>query len=178
MKRLVWLATLCSSTALAQPQPETPPPAQDETKLVGIGYKAGNGIGFLGADVIVNALPHLSLDLHAAVMPVTASDGESSTVYMAAPAIQGHLYDGQRNTPYGAIGLQYGYLALGSATATAVGAFANVGYQWQWKSGLGILLGGGVQYLGRAQATNGSTMITIGGGAAPNIEFSVRYMFL
>jgi hypothetical protein len=92
--------------------------------------------------------------------------------------VQGRLRDGNRSTPYAAVGMQYVHLTLGSAVGSGTGVFANVGYEWKWKSGLGIQLGGGVQYITKVEAMNATTKVSIGGMAAPNLEFGVRYMFL
>src|SRR5579871_1685874 len=41
--------------------PPAPPPQVPERKL-GVGYKIGNGLGFIGADVILAPVEHLALD--------------------------------------------------------------------------------------------------------------------
>ena len=178
MKRLVIIAVLAlSSVASAQAPSETTASSPPE-KTFGIGYKAGNGIGFLGGDVIINPLPHLSLDLYGTYVVMTASNGDKGTGFALAPAIQGHLFDGQRSTPYAAVGLQYAKMSLDGATASGVGTFANLGYEWKWDSGLGVQLGGGVQYLSKVEATNGTTSVMLGGKLNPNLEIGIRYMFM
>jgi hypothetical protein len=62
-------------------------------------------------------------------------------------------------------------------TASASGGFANLGYEWRWQSGLGILLGGGVGYLGNVHATNGVETVDAPGGTHVNLETGLRYMF-
>jgi hypothetical protein len=155
-----------------------PPPAPAPAKRLGVGYKLGNGIGFLGADLIINVVDHVSLDLHGSYFSVATSGGESGTGYAFAPAIHGELKTGQRSTPYVALGMQYAHLTVGDATGSGFGGFANVGYEWKWQSGFGIQLGGGVQYLQKVEASSGGLMLMTGGEVNPNIEFGLRYMFL
>lgn len=150
---------------------ESEPVQASEDRLIGAGYKLGNGIGFLGGDVFITPLPHLTLDLHAAYM--TGFD----SAFALAPAIQGHLWTGDRSTPYAGVGLQYARARVGSVTADAIGFFANVGYEWKFRSGLGLQLGGGIQVLQKAEATDGVQTVSIEGGANPNLEFGVRYRF-
>jgi hypothetical protein len=159
----------------APPMPAPPPPVM---KRLGVGYKAGNGIGFLGGDVIVNVVPHVAIDAQASYFSLATSDGQTGTGYGLAPAVHGELYVGQRSTPYAAVGLQYASLTVGSATGTGAGGFVNLGYEWKWQSGLGIQLGGGVQYLSKIEATDGNTTLMTGGKVNPNLEIGLRYMFL
>jgi hypothetical protein len=153
-----------------------PPPPPE--KHFGIGYKLGDGIGLLGADLIINPVPHLSVDLYGTYVSIAASNGQSGSGYAAAPELQAHLFEGRRSTPYVGVGLQYVHLTLGSAVGSGTGGFANVGYEWKWTNGLGIQLGAGVQYLQKVTATNGNVMLTTGGAVNPNLEFGIRYMFL
>jgi hypothetical protein len=176
MKRLLALAVFAPAVAGAQPADTQPQPPAEKT--LGIGYKLGNGIGVEGGDVIINPLPHLSIDLYGSFFQVKSSNGDEGTGYALAPAIQAYLKDGQRSTPYGAIGLQYATLTLDGISASGYGTFANIGYEWKWQSGFGIQLGGGVQYMQKVTATNGQTMLTTGGAVNPNLEFGLRYLFL
>ena len=171
MRRSLVILVLLGSIAHADAT-DTP-----DSKMVGIGYKAGNGIGFLGGDLIVNPMPHLGLDLHAAVFPVSGN-GENGLIYAVAPAVQGFLFAGQRSTPYVSVGVVYAHLTLGGATASVLGTFVNVGYEWRWRSGLGVQLGGGIGYINKAEATDGQSMVSFGGNINPNLEIGVRYMFL
>jgi hypothetical protein len=181
-KRILAVVLFCPTIAAAQPS-ETPAAApsssDDGSKTFGVGYKLGDGIGVLGGDVIIHPAPHLTFDLYAAFMPVSVGS-QSGTIYAAAPAIQTELFDGQRSTPYGAIGMQWASLTLGGATASGYGAYANIGYEWKWKGGFGIQLGGGVQYLQKVSATDSQSGMTYetGGKLNPNLELGLRYMFL
>jgi hypothetical protein len=156
------------------------PPVTPE-KHLGVGYKIGNGIGFVGADIIIAPIPHLALDLQANYASVTVSNGfstQTATGYGLAPAIQGRLYEGQVNTPYVGAGFVRVSLKAFDVTASGNGFFANVGYEWRWDSGLGILLGGGIAHLNSVHATNGIDTIDRGGLTAFNLEAGLRYMFL
>jgi hypothetical protein len=145
-------------------------------KKVGAGYKIGNGLGFVGADLIVTPVEHLTFDLQANWFRVSTGD-TSANGYGLAPSVQGHLFDGV-SSPYAGLGYVYATLTMDGVTASAQGVFANIGYEWRWASGLGILLGGGVGYVGKIQATNGVETITAPGGTHVNLEVGLRYMFL
>ena len=62
--------------------------------------------------------------------------------------------------------------------ASVDGVAANLGYEWKWQSGLGILLGAGVTNLGDATASDGSSTVNIDGGVHFNLEFGLRYMLI
>lgn len=148
-----------------------PPPAPAPIKRLGVGYKAGNGIGFAGADLIITVMPNVVLDLQVAA--VTGFDSG----FALAPAVQGYLR-AQGSSPYLGAGLQYVRVTLDDTTASGTGYFANIGYEWKWDGGLGIQLGGGVQYLGKITAQSATQMATLEGGFNPNLEIGLRYRFL
>jgi hypothetical protein len=156
------------------PPPAPPPPPE---KHLGIGYKIGNGWGFLGGDVIISPVDHLSIDLQANTFSY-AEPGGTATGYALAPGVQGRLYAGQISSPYLGIGYEYGKLSLNEVNVTLTGFFMNVGYEWRWESGLGILLGGGFNHISGARATNGIDTVDYAGGNLPNLEAGLRYMFL
>ena len=146
-------------------------------KRMGVGYKIGNGLGFLGGDLIIAPIPHVTVDLQANWFSMSSGDS-SATGYGVAPSVQGHLFDGQVSSPYAGLGYVYATLSLDGVTASAQGVFANLGYEWRWDSGLGILLGGGVGYVGAINATNGVETVSSPGGTHVNLEVGLRYMFL
>ena len=177
MRRLLWgflMLCLCAGAALADEPVEQPAP------LLGVGYKLGNGIGFYGGDVVVDPLPHLSIDLYGSYVSEDAgyNNGAKATGFALAPAIQGYLFAGRRSTPYLAVGMQYVSLSLGSSSASGTGFFANIGYEWKFRFGLGIQLGAGIQHLSRVDASDGVSTVSLGGQTKPNIELGIRYMFL
>lgn len=128
--------------------------ASTENTMLGIGYKLGNGIGFTGADLIVNPLPNVSLDLQA---------GLAEGTFGVAPAIQLHL--DPLSGPY--IGAGYQYVRGNATVASNHGAFANVGWQFRPITNVGVLVGVGYQQLLRPTTEGGL-----------NIEAGVRYFFM
>lgn len=94
-----------------------------------------------------------------------------------APAIQYELFGGQRSTPYAAVGVQYVHETVGDLTLSNTGAFANLGWEWKWKFGLGVQLGGGVQYHNQQSGISGNMIYMTTGGLNANLEAGVRYMF-
>jgi hypothetical protein len=163
---LVGILLLGSAVAGAQ---------ETDRRFAGFGYKIGNGIGFLGADVIVRPVPHLSIDMQANYFQMTGNNG-TARGYGLAPTAQLELRS-VGHTPYLGIGYVYAYMALENVSASVKGAVFNLGYQWRFGNGLGVIVGGGVGYLGNARATDGVTTINQEGGWNPNLEAGVRYFF-
>ena len=58
-------------------------------KHVGVGFKIGNGMGFVGGDLIISPIDHLTLDLQASYLSTGVSGGRTATGYGLAPTIQG-----------------------------------------------------------------------------------------
>jgi hypothetical protein len=168
---LVLLVTSASGSAQAE---------ETEPHVVGVGYKIGNGIGFLGADLILRVLPHVVLDLQANYVSLSESvDGgpdQSVTGYAFAPTVQFQLKP-IGHTPYLGIGAVYVHESLNDVTASATGLLLNLGYEWRFASGVGVLVGGGIDDLGTLSATNGTTTIQQSGGVIFNLEAGVRYYF-
>ena len=128
--------------------------AAPENTNLGIGYKLGNGLGFAAADLIVNPLPNVSLDLQGGLV-----DGS----FGVAPAIQLHM--DPLNGPY--VGAGYKYVRGTDSVASQHGAFANVGWQFRPVTNVGVILG--VGYLQGLRASNEGTF---------NYEAGVRYFFM
>ncbi len=118
--------------------------------MLGVGYKLGNGIGFVGADVIVNPMPNVSLDLQLA-----STDGG----FGYAPAIQYHM--DMANGPYVGVG----YRGELNTAANLSGLFGNVGWHYMPMNNIGVMGGIGYQKV-------------IGGTDAVNYEAGVRYYFM
>jgi hypothetical protein len=154
---------------------------ETEARPVGVGYKIGNGIGFLGADVIVRAIPYVAFDLQANYLSESVDDGSgttgTATGYGFAPTVQLQLKP-VGHTPYLGVGFAYVHLSLGDVTGSASALLANLGYEWRFASGVGVLLGGGIADIGSisAMGADGRT-ISESGGLHFNIEASVRYYF-
>jgi hypothetical protein len=153
--------------------PPADPPAS--ATHVGIGYKIGNGLGFVGGDLIVSPAPHVALDLQVNRFNVSTSDGTAKG-YGLAPALQLYLRPPGVSTPYMSLGYVYATVTLDNVHAAAKGGFANAGYEWKWTNGLAIIVGGGVVVLGEVTATDGVTTIHTSGGFGVNIEAGLRFM--
>jgi len=169
----------------AYPPGYYPPPAEEPAHVdppatathLGIGYKIGNGLGFLGGDIIVSPIPHVVLDLQANTFSLTTSSG-TATGFGLAPALQMDIRPPGVSTPYIGVGWVYAKLSLNNVIASASGIFINAGYEWKWSFGMGIILGGGVCYLGKISATDGTTTITQDAQLLPSLEAGIRFMFL
>lgn len=128
----------------------------------GIGYKLGNDIGFLGADLILNPHPNVSLDLQ---VGMDQGGTEQSTVAFA-PAIQFHMTPmGPIGAPY--VGVGYKYRLGTSEIQAAQGVFGNVGWQFRPMPSVGILVGVGYQQ--RLEPANEGIF---------NYEAGIRYFFM
>jgi len=152
---------------------------ETEAHSVGAGYKIGNGIGFLGVDLILRLLPHVVFDLQANYVSLSESiNGQDQTVtgYAFAPMVQFQLKS-IGHTPYLGVGLVYIHESLQNVTASATGLLVNAGYEWRFASGVGVLVGAGIDDLGTLSATNDTTTIHQDGGLLFNIEAGVRYFF-
>ena len=113
-----------------QPYPQQPYPQQAypqqpsenaeevASKHLGVGYKIGNGLGFVGGDILVSPIDHLTFDLQANWFSATSS-GTSANGYGLAPAVQFHFFKGQRSSPYIGVGLLYATLTLDGITSSA-----------------------------------------------------------
>lgn len=154
--------------------PEDPPATSTH---LGIGYKIGNGLGFLGADAILSPVPHLALDFQISAFGVGTATGTAYGIGLA-PMLQVFFNDPGRSTPYLGAGWIHAAATLQNIHASVSGFAANVGYEWKWPTGFGILLGGGVAVLGDATATDGTTTVSIAGGTHFNLEFGLRFMFI
>jgi hypothetical protein len=163
------------TSAERPPAPEVTGEEPAPVRTLGVGYKLGNGMGFVGGDIVINPIEHLSIDLQANYASVGTNRG-TATGFALVPGLQGHLLGGQRSGPY--LGAAFLYLKMGvdGDSVSATGLAFNVGWEWKWNTGLGIILGGGVAHIMNVSATNGveyngkTTMF--------NLEAGIRYMFL
>jgi hypothetical protein len=156
---------------------------ETDAQPFGIGYKIGNGIGFVGADAIVRAIPYVAFDLQANYLSISQADqGTGTTVtatgYGFAPTVQGQLKP-VGHTPYLGLGFAYAHLSLGGTSGSVSALLVNAGYEWRFASGVGVLVGGGIQDIGSVHlvSADGSSSISEAGGAHFNLEAGVRYYF-
>jgi hypothetical protein len=126
--------------------------------------------------MIVSPIPHLALDFQMSVFSVGTQSGSATGIGLA-PMVQISGEPG-RSTPYMAFGWIHASASLQNLHASVDGIAANLGYEWRWPSGFGILLGGGFAMLGNASATNGARTVSIEGGAHFNLELGFRFMFM
>ena len=95
-----------------------------------------------------------------------------------APMLQVYFNDPGQSTLYLGVGWIHASASLQNINASVSGFAANIGYEWKWQSGFGVLLGGGVAILGNATATDGTNTVSISGGVHPNLEVSFRFMLI
>src|SRR4051794_20625036 len=74
--------------------PADPAPRID--RHLGVGYKIGNSLGYVGADLILSPIPHLALDLQASWF----SRKLGASGFGGAAGVHAYLYDKGRSTPY------------------------------------------------------------------------------
>jgi hypothetical protein len=147
---------------------------------IGVGYKIGNGLGFVGADVVGRYIPHVAIDLQANYVSVSVGQPNGSALtasgYGFAPMVQAQ-WKTIGHTPYLGVGLVYAHESLEGATASATGFLLNAGYEWRFASGVGVLVGGGIDDLGTIHATSPTATLDAPGGVLFNLEAGVRYFF-
>jgi hypothetical protein len=159
---LASLLVLLGTVARADDAPETHSPR------VGVGWQMGNGLGALGADVIVLAAERLAIDVHLAYGRPDYGY-TSMTSYAAAPALRAYLRR-EGFTPYAAVGVSVIRRTVDSLTWTRAKVFTNVGPEWRWPSGFRVFLGAGLGY--------GSDGIHEDHRLGINAEIGVRLMLL
>jgi hypothetical protein len=164
-------AFLLVTAAIAGPGKKTARAQEIQARKLGVGYKIGNGIGFAGGDVVLRLIPHVVFDLQASY----ASAG-GMTGYGLAPTVQLQLNE-LGHTPYLGAGIQHANLSDEYRGGYATGFVVNAGYEWRFASGVGVLVGGGIQDLGTLHVTKGTATGTASGGAHLNLEAGVRYFF-
>jgi hypothetical protein len=145
---------------------------ETEKRTIGVGYKLGNGIGFAGGDLVVRAFSHVAFDLQASYPA-----GYSFAGIAIAPAVQFQLKS-IGHTPYLDLGLVYLRFSTDQLHGYATGFVANAGYEWRFASGVGVLVGGGVQDHGPIHVTSGvASAESNWSGPSLNIEAGLRYFF-
>jgi hypothetical protein len=168
------LAALLALTApAARADDEAAPPSAPR---LGVGWRGGNGLGLLGADVVLFATERLAFDVQLAydredLGPATA------TSHAIAPAVRLYLRP-TGFTPYAAAGASWLRGSAGSLAWTRTGLFANVGAEWRWPSGLRVFLGAGGGYASAVSASDAWGTYRDDRYVGLNLELGVRYMLL
>ena len=159
-----------------EPPPPVPRAQAASATHFGLGYKIGNGLGFVGGDIIIGPFPYVAIDLQANYLSGDTNYG-TATGYGLAPALQVYFLPPGRHTPFVDVGYIYATMSLQNVKASASGYFINGGYEWKWTPGFSLLLGAGVEHLGTIHATDGITTIDQTGGTHFNLEVGPRFMF-
>jgi hypothetical protein len=156
-----------------------------ERKL-GVGYKVGNGIGFEGGDLIYRAFPHVSFELQINYCAITDSLPDGTALSFSgvgfAPAVHAQLRP-LGHTPYLSAGLIYVRMDAsheGDSVGNTSGAgfFANAGYEWRFASGIGVIVGAGVNDILTLHAETAFASATKTGNEVNfNLEGGIRYYF-
>lgn len=167
---LAGLAALGETAARADDAPEPRSPR------VGIGWQGGNGLGLVGADVIVFASPRLAVDLQLAFHREDLGYA-SLTSYAIAPSVRAYLRP-EGFTPYAGLGVAVVRKTAGSLAWSRTGVFANVGPEWRSSSGARFFLGAGIAYWPAVSASNASEWIAEDRYLGFNLELGVRFMLL
>jgi hypothetical protein len=76
-----------ASARSASAQQVVAEPEVEASKKLGVGYKIGNGLGFVGADVIIVPVEHLSLDLQGNYLSYSSGSVSASGYGLA---LKGH----------------------------------------------------------------------------------------
>lgn len=155
----------------------TPAAAVSSPHTFGVGHKIGNGLGFLGLDVVFGLGEHLSLGLQANYLSSQDDVDGTITGYGLVPFAQ-YRFLKPGSSPYVSAGPLYLKLVLDDVSASAPGVVGNLGWEWIWKFGLSLNIGAGVAHLGTVTATDGFRSIEQKGGTFFNIESALRYYFL
>lgn len=150
-----------SETKSAEPEP-----------VFGVGYHPGNFIGPLAFDVIVRPLRHLAVDVQAGYWSQDRVEGLG-----VAPQVQWEFLRGWQ-TPYAGLAFRYEEVWSGGTSAASRGGALTGGWQFRWRSGLGVLVGAGALY---KTAVNldvpGTIAYYSSGGLSGTYEVGVRYFF-
>ncbi|HET7826629.1 MAG TPA: hypothetical protein VFK90_14940 [Anaeromyxobacter sp.] len=136
----------------------------------GVGWHLGNGLGPLGADVIA-AWPHFALELQVAYIRESSGVG-AVTGYAFAPAVRTYLF-AAGSSPFALVGASLEQRRDGFASTMRGGLFANLGYEWRFESGIGLLAGLGGGWVG----ASGGVISPREPGFGLNAELGLRYMF-
>lgn len=165
------LASLLALVATVARADDAPAP---RTPRVGVGWQGGNGLGLVGADVIVFASPRVAVDLQLAYHREDVGY-VSLTSYAIAPAVRAYLRP-EGFTPYASLGVAVVRKALGSQVWNRTGVFANAGPEWRSSSGARFFLGAGIAYWPAVRASDGSEGIAEDRYLGMNLELGLRFM--
>ncbi len=138
-------ACLVAAPVVAVAQPVAPV-QEVVSKHVGVGYKIGNGLGFVGGDLIIAPNDHVAFNLQANWFSASAN-GETATGFGLAPGVQFRIKEAPAHPPTSGSGTCTPRCRWATRPRPGQGGFLNAGYEWRFPGGFGILLGGGLSYL-------------------------------
>ena len=145
--------------------------AAGEPKQAWVGYRAGNGLGWLGLTGAVDLSPRFALGLEGG--PVLDEPDRGALVLLTG---QLRARAG-RSTPYLSFGYARRLVHVGDVALAHGGAVLNVGYQRAIGAQLTVQLAVGLRTMSEAVGwrTAPSTRVTEPGYVAPNLELGLRY---
>jgi hypothetical protein len=152
----------------------------DEHRRFGIGWVAGNGLGFRGAEVIVAPWRRLAFELQVsqrdAKLEGASSTDETASGWGVAPLVRAYLRP-HGTTPYAAAGASVTRFTYRSLEWTSKGVFATAGVELRQSSRLRLVVGAGVGYSPAVSVSDGSVGIRRDRYRGVNIELGLRWMF-
>ena len=140
--------------------------------IVGLGYHPGNFIGPLAFDVIVCPWSHLAFDLQVGYWSLE-NDVHGLGI---GPQLQWRFLRGWQ-TPYVATVFRYEEVWSDGVRADSKGGALIGGWQCRWQSGIGLLVGVGVLYMGPITLSSPAAGYYSSGGVYGTYEVGVRYFF-
>ena len=170
--RLVQIAIVAGAVATpARALCETGPDVARNDGRVGVGYKAGNGHGLAGAELLVGLTPSLSANLYGAAIWQDGGRG-----FALAPTLQlgGR---GRPSAPYLSLGVEVVQVWFDDIAARGFGVLVNAGYELALGRELALQLGVGLRGLQEVSGTSGMTTVSQRSFVAPNAELGLRYRF-
>jgi|SRR5579863_7616847 len=138
----------------------------------GVGYHPGNFIGPLAFDIILGPLRHVALDLQVGYWSLE----NNAHGLGVAPQLQWEFWRGWQ-TPYAGLLFRYEEVWSDGVTAASKGGAVTGGWQFRWRSGIGILVGAGVLYKTTVNINSPRTSYYSSGGTYGTYEIGVRYFF-
>lgn len=136
-----------------------------------VGYRAGNGLGWLGLCAAVDVSPRAALGLEGGPVLDDAADG-------AQVSLVGQLrLRASGSTPYLSFGHTRRWVHVGDVPLVNGGWLANAGYQRALGRRLELQLAIGLRVMGEAVGRDSApvTRVSQPGYVAPNLELGLRY---
>jgi hypothetical protein len=140
----------------------------------------GNGLGFLGAGVVVAPWRQLTFELQVSHLEGQTSPptDQNPIGWGVAPLVRAYWWPDGTIVPYAAAGGAVTRLTYRSLAWTTTGLFATAGVEWRtddqsWR----FLAGAGFRYSPAVSVSDGSGWIHEDRYLGINLELGMRYMF-